>query len=120
MLFINDPDPANFLNGASLFVIGTDGTGEIMLLDGDAEGRSPQNARFSPDGSSVAYEISIPISGSECRYLTRVVDLDGGNTVSYDNSAETIPFRTFGRPDVDADGVIDGADSARRLPTAIR
>lgn len=120
VLFINRLDPEGFTVPPELHVARTDGTGVVTLYnEPDADRVFVVNPRFSPDGTRIAFGLCHSMGG-DCRYSTRVVDLDGGNPVDYDNPAETIPFQAFGRPDVDGDGVIDGADSCPLAPNGYR
>jgi TolB protein len=92
----------------------------VALYDDPAADRVfVSTARFSPDGSQVAFELCYSTAG-DCIYATRVMDLDGGNAVTYGGPTNNVPFRGFGRPDVDGDGVIDGADSCPAVANGYR
>lgn len=120
VLFINRPDPAGFSVPPSLYLARTDGSGVVALYDDPAADRVfVNNARFSPDGMRVAFQLCFS-SGGDCTNATRVVDLDGGNAVTYGSPTDNVPFGAFGRPDVDGDGVIDGADSCPAVPNGYR
>ena len=118
VLFTNRTDPDDFTS--ALYVVGSDGTGQITLFDPDADNVSVASARFSPDGTRIGFDICYS-SGGGCRYETRIVDVDGGNAIVYgEPGGESVPFKAFGRPDVDGDGVIDGADSCPLAPNGYR
>lgn len=117
VLFKNRSDPDDFTS--ALYVVGSDGSGQVTLYDPQAGNESVVNARFSPDGTRIGFDVCFS-SGGGCRYVTRVVDLDGGNPVIYESPEDSIPFQAFGRPDVDGDGVIDGADSCPLAPNGYR
>ena len=120
VLFINRPDPVGFTVPSALYLARTDGSGVVALYDDPAADRVfVSTARFSPDGSRVAFELCYSNAG-DCTYATRVMDLDGGNAVTYGGPTNNVPFRGFGRPDVDGDGVIDGADSCPAVPNGYR
>jgi Tol biopolymer transport system component len=120
VLFINRPDPAGFSVPPSLYVARTDGSGVVALYDDPTADRVfVNNARFSPDGRRIAFQLCFSAAGN-CTNATRVVDLDGGNVVTYGSATDSVPFGAFGRPDVDGDGVIDGADSCPAVPNGYR
>ncbi|MBE5315116.1 MAG: PD40 domain-containing protein [Xanthomonadales bacterium] len=120
VLFINRPDPVGLTVPPALYLARTDGSGVVALYEDPAADRVfVNNARFSPDGSRVAFQLCFS-SGGDCTNATRVVDLDGGNAVTYGSATDNVPFGAFGRPDVDGDGVIDGADSCPAVPNGYR
>ena len=116
VLFVNRPDPENFLIPPVLYVAKTDGTGAVALYNEPSEsGQFSRGPQFSPDGTRVVFHLCIHI-GDDCQFVRRVMDVDGGNPVTYDDPA--LGIRTgsaFGRPDTDSDGVIDGADNCPLL-----
>ena len=120
VLFINRPDPVGFTVPPVLYLARTDGSGVVALYEDPAADRVfVNNARFSPDGTRIAFELCYSTAG-DCINATRVMDLDGGNAVTYGGPTNNVPFRGFGRPDVDGDGVIDGADSCPAAPNGYR
>lgn len=120
VLFINRPDPEGFTVPPVLYVARTDGSSVVALYeDPTADRVFVNNARFSPDGTRIAFQLCYSTAG-DCIYATRVMDLDGSNAVTYGGPTNNVPFRGFGRPDVDGDGVIDGADSCPLAPNGYR
>lgn len=117
VVFRNDITPDNFEQGNSLYVMRTDGT-ELITLSDDTT-RYPRRARFSADGTRIGFELRRFFS-SEGPTITRIVSLDGSNPIDYADPSQDVLFEAFGRPDVDADGVIDGADSCPAVPNGYR
>ncbi len=114
-----------FTNSAefrSLYVAKTDGTGAIALWDDEGDldefGGFPH---FSPDGTRVAFQLCVHTADG-CRYVTRVMDIDGGNPITYEDPARDIQFKYFGRPntDADGDGVVDAVDNCLAVPNGYR
>ena len=74
---------------------------------------------FSPDGTRIGFELGT-FNPNDRPYSSHVVNLDGSGRVDYVDPGQDIPFRAFGRPDVDGDGVIDGADNCPAAPNGYR
>jgi Tol biopolymer transport system component len=120
VLFINRPDPVAFTVPPALYLARTDGSGVVALYDNPGADREfVTHARFSPDGTRIAIQLCYSTAG-DCIYATRVMDLDGSNVATYGGPTDNVPFQGFGRPDVDGDGVIDGADSCPLAPNGYR
>ncbi|MEP6880671.1 MAG: thrombospondin type 3 repeat-containing protein [Dokdonella sp.] len=118
-MFINDPDPST-TTSLALYVAESDATGVIALYDELSDnGRFFGNSQFSPDGTRIAFEFCVGLD-DHCRRATRVMDLDGGNPMTYDDPLQDVRFAAFGRPDADADGVTDGVDNCPGLPNGSR
>lgn len=108
LLFANDPDPKQYQDPAALYVVRTNGTDLIPLsVDPVLYARW---ANFSPDGTRIGFELGT-FNPNDRPYSSHSVNLDGSDRIDYVDPTQDIPFRAFGRPDVDGDGVIDGADN---------
>jgi TolB protein len=108
LLFANDPDPKQYRDPAALYVVRTNGADLIPLsVDPVLYARW---ANFSPDGTRIGFELGT-FNPNDRPYSSHSVNLDGSDRIDYVDPALDIPFRAFGRPDVDGDGVIDGADN---------
>ena len=114
--FINDRLPDEFDDGHELYVVATDGTGLVPLSPDPA--RFARTPRFSPDGTKIGFQMD-PFSESGI-VSSHVIDVDGSNRVDYFDPAQDTRFSAFGLPDVDGDGVIDGADSCPALANGYR
>ena len=117
MLFGNDVTPDVFTDGSELYVVRTNGT-DLITLSNDPT-RYAGRARFSADGSQIGFELR-RFSPNDGPTTTRFVNLDGSNPVDYTDPTQDIRFDAFGRPDVDDDGIIDGADSCPAVPNGYR
>ncbi len=86
-----------------VYLVGTDGSGLTNLSnEPDKDNFAVQ---FSPDGSKVGFTTYNSLSTAD------IVNIDGSNRVTISDPVESRRFGSFGKPDTDNDGIIDGADN---------
>lgn len=107
--FINDRIPGEFSDPTQLHIVNANGTNLVTFNPNST--RFARFPKFSPDGTKIGFVLR-PNSSSDGNFVTaHIADLDGSNQIDLSDPNADIEFEAFGRPDIDGDGIPDGADN---------
>ncbi len=107
--FINDRIPGEFSDPTQLHIVNANGTNLVTFNPNST--RFARFPKFSPDGTKIGFVLR-PNNSSDGNFVTaHIADLDGSNQINLSDPNADIEFEAFGRPDIDGDGIPDGADN---------